>query len=50
MQSKYGEETISKMMQSKHQTIKLGKFELKIIADTYKKKAQELAKQKGLKI
>ena len=50
MQTKYGEEAISKMMIAKHRTIKLGKFELKIIADTYKKKAQELAKQKGLKI
>lgn len=50
MQSKYGEETISKMMLAKHQTIKLGKFELKIIAEEYKRKAQELAKKKGLKI
>lgn len=50
MQEKYGEEAISKMMIAKHQAIKLGKFELKIIAETYQKKAQELAKQKGLKI
>ena len=38
------------MMLAKHQTLKLGKFELKIIAEEYKRKAQELAKKKGLKI
>jgi len=50
MVRKHDEKVIDELNYAKNRTIKLGKFELKIIADEYKRKAQELAKKKGLKI
>lgn len=45
---KYGPGIIEWLEIAKRNTIPMGKFELKIIADHYKKKFNELKKEKGL--
>ena len=46
----YGENELNKLKAAKHSTCKIGSFEMKTLENYYKQKAQELAKEKGLKI
>ena len=45
---KYGPGTADKLRAMQHNTLHLGKFELKIIADLYQDEATKLRKEKGL--
>jgi len=45
---KYGEGTVDKLRALQNSTLHLGKFELKVIADHYRTKFNELKKEKGL--
>jgi len=45
---KYGKNIINELYTAKNETIHLGEFELKVIAEHYKEKFELLRKQKGL--
>lgn len=48
LQGKYGKEIIEKLLASKNQTMKLGRFEIEQLTKDVKTKLSQLKKEKGL--